>query len=145
MPENMSMERRMLIQALGGTLVLTPAEENLSGAIVHARAIQARDSRVFMPNQFENKANPEVHYKTTAKEIWNQMEGNIACFVSGIGSGGTIQGIGSFLKEQDADIRIVAAEPKNSSAILGHEPGLHQIQGIGDGFIPDILDLSLIE
>ena len=145
MPENMSMERRMLIQALGGTLVLTPAEENLSGAIVHARAIQARDSRVFMPNQFENKANPEVHYKTTAKEIWNQMEGNIACFVSGIGSGGTIQGIGSFLKEQDADIRIVAAEPKNSSAILGHEPGLHQIQGIGDGFIPDILDLSLID
>jgi|LGVC01.1.fsa_nt_gb cysteine synthase A len=145
MPENMSMERRMLIQALGGTVVLTPAEENLSGAIVHARAIQARDSRVFMPNQFENRANPEVHYKTTAKEIWNQMEGDIACFVSGIGSGGTIQGIGSFLKEQDADIRIVAAEPKNSSAILGHEPGLHQIQGIGDGFIPDILDLSLID
>lgn len=145
MPENMSMERRMLIQALGGTLVLTPAEDNIRGAIVHAREIQARDSRVFMPNQFENRANPEVHYKTTAKEIWNQMEGNIACFVSGIGSGGTIQGIGSFLKEQDANIRIVAAEPKNSSAILGHEPGLHQIQGIGDGFIPDILDLSLID
>ncbi len=145
MPENMSEERKKIIRAFGGELVLTPAEESLTGAIERAEALQREDSRVFVPQQFENPANPEIHYLTTAKEIWEQMEGEIAAFVAGVGSGGTLAGVGKFLKEKDPGIHLVAVEPKNNSAILGDEPGLHQIQGIGDGFVPKILDVSIID
>ena len=145
MPENMSDERKKLIRSLGAELVLTPAEDNIKGAVDHARHLAALDTRVYIPQQFENPENPKVHYKQTAQELWQQMQGDIQCFVAGVGSGGTIQGIGRFLKERSKDIQVIAVEPKNASAILGHEPGLHQIQGIGDGFIPDILDVSLID
>ena len=110
-----------------------------------ANQIAAEDPRVFIPQQFENPDNPRVHYEETAHELWRQMTGDIACFVAGVGSGGTLQGIGQFLKEHKPDARIVAVEPKNVSALLGHEPGLHQIQGIGDGFIPAVLDVSLVD
>lgn len=145
MPENMSEERKKIIRAFGGELVLTPAEGSLTGAIGKAEELQREDPRVFVPQQFENPANPEIHYLTTAKEIWEQMDGNVAAFVAGVGSGGTLAGVGKFLKEKRKDIHLVAVEPKNSSAILGDEPGLHQIQGIGDGFVPKILDVSIID
>ncbi|HOK09444.1 MAG TPA: cysteine synthase A [Candidatus Hydrogenedens sp.] len=145
MPENMSAERKKLIKALGGELILTPAEEGIIGAVNKVREIQANDPNVFVPQQFENPDNPRVHYEETAKELWRQMNGNIDCFVAGVGSGGTLQGVGKFLKEHKPGVRIVAVEPKNVSALLGHEPGLHQIQGIGDGFIPPILDVSMVD
>jgi cysteine synthase A len=145
MPENMSEERKKLIRSLGAELVLTPAQENIKGAVDRVSQIAAEDPRVFVPQQFENPDNPRVHYEKTARELWRQMSGDISCFVAGVGSGGTLQGVGMFLKEQKSNVKIVAVEPKNFSAILGHEPGLHQIQGIGDGFIPDILDVSLVD
>lgn len=145
MPENMSAERKKLIKALGGELVLTPAEKGIAGAIEKVKEIQASDPNVFVPQQFENPDNPRVHYEETARELWRQMGGNIDCFVAGVGSGGTLQGVGKFLKEHKPGVKIVAVEPKNVSALLGHEPGLHQIQGIGDGFIPAILDVSLVD
>ena len=105
----------------------------------------AEDPHVFVPQQFENPANLRIHYEQTARELWRQMSGEIACFVAGVGSGGTLQGVGKFLKEQNKSIRIVAVEPENCSALLGHEPGLHQIQGIGDGFIPAVLDVTQVD
>ena len=145
MPEDMSEERKKLIRALGAELVLTPARGGIKGAVDHVRRMAAGDPKVFVPQQFENPDNPRIHYETTAAELWRQMEGHVACFVAGVGSGGTLQGVGKFLKEKDSKIRVVAVEPQNVSAILGHEPGLHQIQGIGDGFVPDILDLKLVD
>lgn len=145
MPEGMSEERKKLIRALGADLILTPDAESIAGSVNRVREIAALDTRVYVPQQFENPDNPRVHYETTATEIWKQMDGRVDCFISGIGSGGTIQGVGSYLKERNPDLRLVAVEPKNVSALLGHEPGLHQIQGIGDGFIPAILDVSLID
>jgi len=146
MPEGMSEERKKLIRALGADLVLTPDEEGIAGAVRRVREMAAEDPRIFVPQQFENPDNPRIHYEETARELWRQMNGEIACFVAGVGSGGTLQGIGRFLKERKSkNVRIVAVEPKNASALLGHEPGLHQIQGIGDGFIPPILDVSLID
>jgi cysteine synthase A len=145
MPENMSSERKKLICSLGAELVLTAAKHNIKGAVDRAEEIARNSDNVFVPQQFQNPLNPKVHYDQTAQEIWDQLKGDISCFVAGVGSGGTLQGIGTFLKEKDPQIRIIAAEPKNVSALLGHEPGLHQIQGIGDGFVPDILDRSLID
>jgi cysteine synthase A len=145
MPENMSEERKKLIRALGAQLTLTPARESIAGAVARVKAMQAEDPRVFVPQQFENPDNPRVHYEETAHEFWRQMNGNIDCFVAGVGSGGTLQGVGKFLKEHKPDVTLVAVEPKNVSALLGHEPGLHQIQGIGDGFIPAVLDVSMID
>ena len=145
MPEGMSVERKKLIRGLGADLVLVPDEEGIGGAVRRVRAMASEDSRIFVPQQFENPENPRVHYEQTARELWRQMGGNIACFVAGVGIGGTLQGVGRFLKEQKKDARIVAVEPENRSALLGHEPGLHQIQGIGDGFVPDILDVSLVD
>jgi cysteine synthase A len=145
MPENMSDERKRLIRALGADLVLTPARESIQGAVECVRRMAEEDPRIYVPQQFENPNNPRVHYEQTAPELWRQMGGDIACFVAGVGSGGSLQGIGRFLKEQHRGVRIVAVEPKNVSALLGHEPGLHQIQGIGDGFIPAILDVSLVD
>lgn len=145
MPEGMSEERKKLIRALGADLVLIPDEEGIGGAVERVRQMAAEDSRLFVPQQFQNPANPRIHYEQTARELWRQMSGQIDCFVAGVGSGGTLQGVGRFLKEQNPEVRIVAVEPENRSALLGHEPGLHQIQGIGDGFIPDVLDVSLVD
>ncbi len=145
MPENMSEERKKLIKALGAELILTSAQGGITGSVEKVEQMAAGDKRVFVPQQFENPDNPRVHYEQTAVELWRQMGGDITCFVAGVGSGGTLQGVGKFLKEHKKDIRIVAVEPKNVSALLGHEPGLHQIQGIGDGFIPAVLDVSLVD
>ncbi|HSW02162.1 MAG TPA: cysteine synthase A [Sedimentisphaerales bacterium] len=145
MPEGMSEERKKLIRGLGAGLVLVPDEEGIGGAVRRVEQMAAEDAEVFVPQQFRNPANPQVHYEHTARELWRQIDGQIACFVAGVGSGGTLQGVGKFLKEQDKNIRIVAVEPEHCSALLGHEPGLHQIQGIGDGFIPDVLDVSMVD
>ncbi|MCX6375850.1 MAG: cysteine synthase A [Armatimonadetes bacterium] len=145
MPEGMSEERKKIIRALGADLVLTPDADGIAGAVERVREMAASDPKVFVPQQFENPDNPRVHYEQTATELWRQMNGDIACFVAGVGSGGTLQGVGKFLREHKPSARIVAVEPKNVSALLGHEPGLHQIQGIGDGFIPAILDVSMID
>jgi len=145
MPEGMSEERKKLILALGAELVLTPDEEGIAGAVERVRQMAAEDRHIFVPQQFENPDNPRVHYEETAHEIWRQMRGEIDCFVAGVGSGGTLQGVGKFLKERKPEAKLVAVEPKNVSALLGHEPGLHQIQGIGDGFVPAILDISLVD
>ena len=145
MPEGMSEERKKLIKALGAELILTPDAEGIAGAVNRTRQMAAEDPRVYVPQQFENPDNPRVHYEQTAVELWRQTGGEICCFVAGVGSGGTLQGVGTFLKEHRPGVRLVAVEPKNVSAILGHEPGLHQIQGIGDGFIPAILDVSLVD
>ncbi len=145
MPENMSEERKKLIIAMGAELVLTPANESIGGAVALVNKMREEDPRVFVPQQFENPDNPRVHYEQTARELWRQMSGDIDCFVAGVGSGGTLQGVGRFLKEHRPGVKIVAVEPKNVAALLGHEPGLHQIQGIGDGFIPAVLDVSLVD
>jgi len=145
MPEGMSEERKKLIKALGAELVLTPDKESLPGAIRRVEEMAAKDKRIYVPQQFENPENPRVHYEQTGRELWRQMGGDIECFVAGVGSGGTLQGVGKFLKEHKGDVKIVAVEPKDVAALLGHEPGLHQIQGIGDGFIPDVLDVSMVD
>ncbi len=145
MPENMSEERKKIICALGAELVLTPPEESIGGSVKKAEELAREIGECFIPQQFKNPNNPDIHYRQTASEIYEQMDGKIDIFVSGLGSGGTLQGIGKYLKEKDPGIKIVAVEPKNVSALLGHEPGLHSIQGIGDGFIPDVLDTSLID
>jgi len=145
MPEGMSEERKKLVKALGADLVLTPDRESIPGSVRAVEAMAKEDPKVFVPQQFENPENAKAHYYFTAVELWRQMEGHIDCFVAGVGSGGTLQGVGKFLKERRPNVRLVAVEPKNVSALLGHEPGLHQIQGIGDGFIPAILDVKMID
>ena len=145
MPENMSDERKKIIHALGAELVLTPANLSIGGACDKADEICQTSPNVFVPQQFKNKDNPDIHYKTTAPELYKELNGKVDVFVSGLGSGGTLQGIGKFLKEKNPAIKVIAVEPKNVSALLGDQPGLHSIQGIGDGFIPDILDTSLID
>jgi cysteine synthase A len=144
MPENMSEERKKIIRALGAELILTDAKESIGGSVAEVERRQAADMNIFVPQQFENMHNPHIHYLTTAKEIWEQMNGRVDIFVSGLGSGGTLEGVGRFLIEKNPQAKIIAVEPKNVSALLGHEPGLHKIQGIGDGFIPSVLDVSLI-
>jgi len=145
MPEGMSEERKKLVKALGADLVLTPNSEGIEGSVRRVMEMAEADPRIFVPQQFENPDNPRVHYEQTARELWHQMSGDVACFVAGVGSGGTLQGVGKFLREHKKDVHIAAVEPKNVSALLGHEPGLHQIQGIGDGFIPAVLDTSLVD
>lgn len=145
MPENMSEERKKIIHALGAELVLTPPEESIDGSVRKAEELVEEIGNCFMPQQFTNPENPAVHYKTTAVELYQQLDGKVDVFVSGLGSGGTLQGIGTYLKEKNPDLKVVAVEPKNVSALLGDEPGLHSIQGIGDGFIPDVLDTSIID
>ncbi|MDE6850972.1 MAG: cysteine synthase family protein, partial [Lachnospiraceae bacterium] len=143
MPENMSEERKKIIRQLGAELVLTDAEKSIDGSVQKAGEILAElGERGYMPQQFQNPNNPQIHYETTAQELYSQLNGRVDLFVSGLGSGGTLQGIGSYLKEKNPDLKVIAVEPKNVSALLGHEPGLHQIQGIGDGFIPEVLDTT---
>ena len=145
MPEDMSEERKKIIKAFGGELILTPAEESLQGSVEKVEEMAKEDPRIYVPQQFENPRNPEIHYLTTGPEIWLQTKGQVDALVAGVGSGGTLGGIGKFLKEKNPHIKVIAVEPKNSAALLGHEPGLHQIQGIGDGFVPKVLDVSLID
>jgi len=146
MPENVSEERKKIIQAFGGETIFSPAAESLSGCVKKMRAvIQEEPSKYFMADQFVNPKNPEIHYQETAPEIWEDLQGDIDIFVAGVGSGGSLQGIGKYLKEKKPNVKIVAVEPKNSAALLGREPGLHHIQGIGDGFVPDVLDVNLVD
>lgn len=145
MPENMSEERKKIIHSLGAELVLTPPKLSIGGSVTKAEHLAEEIGNCFIPQQFENPNNPDIHYKTTAVELYEQMDGKVDVFVSGLGSGGTLQGVGKYLKEKNPHLKVVAVEPKNVSALLGHEPGLHSIQGIGDGFIPAVLDTELID
>lgn len=144
MPENMSEERKKIIKALNAGLVLTPAEESIDGCLRKVEELKAKEAAFFVPQQFENSDNPKIHYLTTGPEIWHYLEGKVDAFVSGLGSGGTLAGVGKFLRERNPNVKIFAVEPKNVSALLGHEPGLHKIQGIGDGFIPPVLDPGIV-
>jgi cysteine synthase A len=146
MPENVSEERKKIITAFGGEIIFSPAAESLAGSIRKMKEItEVGPDQYFIANQFTNPHNPEVHYQRTAPEIWGELNGEIDIFVAGVGSGGTLQGIGTFFKERRPGVKIVAVEPKNSAALLGREPGLHQIHGIGDGFVPDVLDVNLVD
>ncbi|MEN6356599.1 MAG: cysteine synthase A [Armatimonadota bacterium] len=145
MPSDMSEERKKIIRALGAELVETPAQESIAGSVAKAEDIRRQIPDSFLMGQFVNPLNPEIHYKTTAVEIWEQMEGHVDGYCAGVGSGGTLGGVAKFLKEKNPNVRIAAVEPRNSAALLGHEPGLHQIQGIGDGFVPPVLDVELID
>lgn len=145
MPESMTIERRKLLKKYGAELVLTPAAQGMKGAIAKALELAEEHSKSFVPYQFKNEANPDVHYKTTAQEIWDDTDGQIDAFVAGVGTGGTITGVGRFLKEKNPNVRIVALEPSASSVLSGGQPSPHKIQGIGAGFIPDILDRSVID
>jgi cysteine synthase A len=145
MPETMSLERRLLLQFLGATVVLTPAEKGMNGALERAEELLKENPQAFMPQQFVNPANPDIHRKTTAEEIWNDTDGRIDIFVTGVGTGGTITGVGEFLKKRKPEIKIVAVEPAGSAVLSGEAPGRHGIQGIGVGFVPEILNRSVID
>lgn len=136
MPETMSMERRKLLAALGATIVLTPGKEGMKGAIAEAERLRDATPGAIIPGQFENPANPAAHYATTAPEIWEALDGKVDCFVAGVGTGGTVSGIGRYLKEKNPNVRIVAAEPADSPVLSGGQAGPHKIQGIGAGFVP---------
>ncbi len=145
MPETMSMERRKLLKALGADLVLTPGSEGIKGAIKKAEELAAKDRRYFIPQQFDNPANPEIHRRTTAEEIWADTDGKIDVFVGGTGTGGTITGVGEVLKPRRPSLRIVAAEPADSPVLSGGKPGPHKIQGWGAGFVPKVLNMKVVD
>jgi len=146
MPETMSMERRNMLKAFGAELILTPGEKGMPGAIAEAERIAAENPSYFLPQQFKNPANPEIHFKTTGPEIWNDTDGSVDVFVSGVGTGGTITGASRYIKQEKGKaIETIAVEPANSPVLSGGSPGKHKIQGIGAGFKPDILDMSLVD
>jgi cysteine synthase A len=145
MPDTMSVERRKLLTHLGAELVLTPGSEGIRGAIKKAEEILAGSDNAFMPNQFQNPTNPEIHRITTAKEIWEDTDGNVDTIISGVGTGGTITGVARALKEKKPGFQAIAVEPEDSPVLSGGKPGPHKIQGIGAGFIPDVLDTTLID
>jgi len=145
MPESMSVERRKMLALLGAELVLTPAAQGMKGAIARANEIINETPGAVMPQQFENPANPEIHRRTTAEEIWNDTRGEVDIVVSGVGTGGTITGVGEVLKARKPSVRMVAVEPEDSPVLAGGAPGPHKIQGIGAGFIPAILDRRVID
>jgi cysteine synthase A len=145
MPETVSVERRMVLRRLGAEVILTPAAERMSGAIARARALLGETDNAWMPQQFENPANPAIHRATTAEEIWNDTDGQVDVLVSGIGTGGTLTGVAEVIKARKPSFRAVAVEPSSSPVLSGGQPGPTKIQGIGAGFIPDVLDTSLID
>ncbi|AQT84331.1 O-acetylserine sulfhydrylase CysK [Paenibacillus larvae subsp. larvae] len=145
LPETFSIERRKLLQALGAELVLTPASEGMRGAIHKAEELANSISNSFIPQQFSNPANPEVHRNTTAEEIWRDTGGKVDIFVAGVGTGGTITGVGEFLKEKKSSVQIVGFEPYDSAVLSGGKPGMHAIQGIGAGFVPEIYNPSVVD
>jgi cysteine synthase len=145
MPETMSKERRMLLRAYGAELILTPGPEGMAGAIRLAEEMVASDSRYFMPQQFKNPANPEIHRKTTAEEIWRDTDGQVDLIVAGIGTGGTITGVGEVLKSRKESLKLIAVEPAASPVLSGGQKGPHPIQGIGAGFIPDVLNTQIYD
>ncbi len=145
MPDTFSVERRNLLKALGAELVLSPGAEGMKGAISRAKDIAASIPGAFVPQQFENPANPEIHRRTTAEEIWRDTDGVVDLFVAGVGTGGTVTGVGEVLKARKPDVRVVAVEPTDSPVLSGGNPGPHKIQGIGAGFVPGVLNRSVID
>jgi cysteine synthase len=145
MPETMSIERRKLLRALGAELILTPGPEGMPGAIAKAEELAKTDQRYFVPQQFENPANPAIHRKTTAEEVWRDTDGKIDFFVSGVGTGGTLTGVAQVIKERKPSVQFVAVEPAASPVLSGGQKGPHPIQGIGAGFVPPVLDLDLVD
>lgn len=145
MPDTMSMERRDLLKAYGAELVLTPGAEGMRGAIRRAEELVSQTPNAFMPQQFENPSNPAVHRATTAEEIWNDTDGKVDILVGGVGTGGTITGIGEVIKRRKPEFRVIAVEPADSPVLSGGNPGAHKIQGIGAGFIPEVLNLSVVD
>jgi cysteine synthase A len=145
MPETMSIERRKLVAALGAEIVLTPGDKGMIGAIAKARELADSQAKSFIPMQFDNPANPEAHRLTTAEEIWADTDGTVDIVVAGVGTGGTITGIGETLKPRKADLKIIAVEPVDSPVLGGGQPGPHKIQGIGPGFIPGVLNMDIID
>jgi len=145
MPDNMSIERRQLFQAYGAKIVLTPGSQGMLGAVRKAEELVRVNRDYFMPQQFNNPANPDIHYKTTGEEIWKQTRGRIDAFVAGVGTGGTLTGVGRLLKRKKPGIKIIAVEPKDCSVLSGGKPHPHKIQGIGAGFVPEVLDRDLLD
>ncbi len=145
MPDTMSVERRELLIRLGAEIVLTPGSEGMTGAINKAEELAKQYNNSFVPQQFKNPANPEIHRKTTAEEIWRDTDGKIDIFIAGIGTGGTITGVGGFLKKKKKNIKIIGIEPDSSAVLSGEDPGPHQIQGIGAGFVPDVLNTDILD
>lgn len=145
MPDTMSMERRKIVKALGAEIVLTPGRAGMRGAIEKAAQLKEEYGNAFIPQQFENEANPAIHKVTTAQEIWQDTDGNVDIFVSSVGTGGTLTGTGAGLREKNPDVKIIAVEPATSAVLSGEQPGPHKIQGIGAGFIPKVMDMSLVD